>query len=76
MTLLSFAKVASDAAGQSASSEHSAAGVVAEAVAAFEIASAMIEKFGGDSLDEMKRNFIGYEKQVKTRMEVEEEQKK
>lgn len=52
-----------------------AAGVVAEAVAAFEIASAMIEKFGGDSLDEMKRNFIGYEKQVKARMEVEEEQR-
>ncbi len=53
-----------------------AAGVVAEAVTAFEIASAMIEKFGGDNLDEMKRNFHGYEKSVKARMEVEEEQKK
>jgi chorismate synthase len=37
-----------------------AAGVVGEAVIAFEMASAMIEKFGGDSLDEMKRNYDGY----------------
>jgi chorismate synthase len=50
-----------------------AAGVVAEAVVAFEIASAMIEKFGGDNIDEMKRNFLGYERHVKSRMEVEEE---
>jgi chorismate synthase len=49
-----------------------AAGVVAEAVAAFEIASAMIEKFGGDNIDEMKRNFLGYERDLKARMEVEE----
>ena len=34
-----------------------AAGVVAEAAVAFEIASAMVEKFGGDSIDEMKRNY-------------------
>jgi chorismate synthase len=53
-----------------------AAGVVAEAVAAFEIASAMIEKFGGDHIDEMKRNFAGYEKHIKARMEVAEELKK
>jgi chorismate synthase len=53
-----------------------AAGVVAEAVTAFEIASAMIEKFGGDNIDEMKRNFLGYGKHVKARMGVEEEQKK
>ena len=53
-----------------------AAGVVAEAVAAFEIASAVIEKFGGDHIDEMKRNFAGYERQVKARMEVVEEQGK
>jgi chorismate synthase len=52
-----------------------AAGVVAEAAAAFEIASAMIEKFGGDSIDEMKRNFLSYERHLKTRMEVEEENK-
>ena len=53
-----------------------AAGVVAEAAVAFEIASAMIEKFGGDNIDEMKRNFLGYEKHLKARMEVEEEQGK
>jgi chorismate synthase len=53
-----------------------AAGVVAEAVVSFEIASAMIEKFGGDNIDEMKRNFLGYEKHLKARMEVEEEQGK
>jgi chorismate synthase len=52
-----------------------AAGVVAEAAAAFELASAMIEKFGGDSIEEMKRNYHGYDKHLKTRMEVEEEQK-
>ncbi len=51
-----------------------AAGVVAEATVAFEIASAMIEKFGGDSIDEMKRNFHGYDKQLKARMEAEEKQ--
>ncbi|OGW38732.1 MAG: chorismate synthase [Nitrospirae bacterium GWD2_57_9] len=50
-----------------------AAGVVAEAAAAFEIASAMIEKFGGDSIDEMKRNYYWYDKHLKTRMEMEEE---
>ncbi len=53
-----------------------AAGVVAEAAVAFEIASAMIEKFGGDSMDEMKRNHYWYEKHLKTRMEVEDEQGK
>jgi len=51
-----------------------AAGVVAEAVAAFEIASAMIEKFGGDSVDEMKRNYDGYMKYLRFRMGVEENQ--
>ncbi len=49
-----------------------AAGVVGEAVAAFEIAAAMIEKFGGDSLDEMKRNCEQYQKDLRTRMGVEE----
>lgn len=42
-----------------------AAGVVGEAVIAFEIANAMIEKFGGDSLSEMKRNYNGYMKYVR-----------
>jgi hypothetical protein len=36
----------------------------------------MIEKFGGDNIDEMKRNFLGYERHLKARMEMEEEQKK
>lgn len=42
-----------------------AAGVVAEAAVAFELAKAMLEKFAGDSLIESKRNFEGYIKQVK-----------
>jgi chorismate synthase len=50
-----------------------AAGVVAEAVAAFEIASVMIEKFGGDSIDEMKRNYDGYLRHLRLRTGVEEE---
>ena len=37
-----------------------AMGVIAEAMLAFVIAQAMIEKFGGDSLGEMRRNFDGY----------------
>ncbi len=49
-----------------------AAAVVGEAVAAFEIASALIEKFGGDSVDEMKRNYEQYRKYLKDRMGVEE----
>ena len=53
-----------------------AAGIVAEAAVACEIASVMIEKFGGDNIDEMKRNFHGYDRQLKSRMEVEEEQGK
>ncbi|RMH32047.1 MAG: chorismate synthase [Nitrospirae bacterium] len=43
-----------------------AAGVVGEAVIAYEIANAMLEKFGGDSLMEMKRNFDAYQEYVKT----------
>lgn len=42
-----------------------AAGVIGEAVMAIELANAMIEKFGGDSLGEMKRNYNGYLAQVK-----------
>jgi chorismate synthase len=37
-----------------------AAAVVGEAVVAFEIARALREKFGGDSLAEMRRNYLGY----------------
>ncbi len=42
-----------------------AAGVIAEAVSAIEIANAMMEKLGGDSVGEMKRNYEGYLKQVR-----------
>ncbi|MCY3771407.1 MAG: chorismate synthase [Gemmatimonadetes bacterium] len=41
-----------------------AAGVIGEAVVAFVIADAMQEKFGGDSLEEMKRNYLGYKDQL------------
>jgi chorismate synthase len=37
-----------------------AAGVVAEAMAALVLAEAAVEKFGGDSVDEMRRNAEGY----------------
>lgn len=42
-----------------------AAAVIGEAVVAIEVANAMCEKFGGDSVGEMRRNFEGYIKQVK-----------
>ena len=42
-----------------------AAGVIAEAASAIEIANAVIEKFGGDSIGEMRRNFDGYLEQIK-----------
>jgi chorismate synthase len=42
-----------------------AASVVGEAVVAIEIANAMIDKFGGDSLEEMKRNYESYMEYVK-----------
>jgi chorismate synthase len=38
----------------------SAAGVIMENVVAFEIARAMVEKFGGDSLAEMRQNYDNY----------------
>lgn len=41
-----------------------AGGVIGEAVISLEIARAMREKFGGDSLEEMKRNFAGYMRQI------------
>jgi chorismate synthase len=37
-----------------------AMGVIAEAVVALVLADAMLEKFGGDSLNEMRRNYDGY----------------
>lgn len=44
-----------------------AASVIARAAVATEIASAMLEKFGGDSIGEMKRNFAGYLEALKER---------
>ncbi len=37
-----------------------ALGVIAEAVTALVLADAMLEKFGGDSLEEMRRNYAAY----------------
>ena len=37
-----------------------AMGVIAEAMTAFVVADAVLEKFGGDSLNETRRNFDGY----------------
>jgi chorismate synthase len=42
------------------------ASVVGEAMVALELADAMIEKFGGDSIVEMKRNYEGYIEYVKS----------
>jgi len=42
-----------------------AAAVIAEAVVAFEVAGAFLEKFGGDSLAEITRNYQGYLQQVR-----------
>ena len=42
-----------------------AAAVIAEAVVAFEMACAFLEKFGGDSLTEITRNYRGYLEQVR-----------
>ncbi len=41
-----------------------AAGVIGEAMVALTLASAMREKFGGDSIEEMRRNFDGYCEQL------------
>jgi len=43
-----------------------AAGVIGEAMMAFELAKAVLQKFGGDSLRELKRNHPGYLKQVQS----------
>ena len=42
-----------------------AAGVIGEAMVAFELAKACLEKFGGDSLRELLRNYRGYLRQLK-----------
>ena len=43
-----------------------AAGVIGEAMVAIVLAQAFLEKFGGDSLPETRRNFEGYQEQVKS----------
>jgi chorismate synthase len=42
-----------------------AAAVIAEAVVAFVLADAFLEKFGGDSRTEIERNWRGYLEQVR-----------
>jgi chorismate synthase len=41
-----------------------AGGVAGEAMVALTLAGAFLEKFGGDSLDEVRRNFDGYQRQL------------
>jgi chorismate synthase len=43
-----------------------AAGVVAEAMVALVLAQAFLEKFGGDSLTETRRNYEGYLDQIRS----------
>ncbi len=45
-----------------------AMGVIAEAMAAFVLADALLEKFGGDSLDEVRRNLASYLARLDQRM--------
>jgi chorismate synthase len=42
-----------------------AGSVVGEAIVAYEVADAFLEKFGGDSMREIRRNYEGYLKQIK-----------
>jgi chorismate synthase len=42
-----------------------AAGVAGEAMVALTLAKLVLEKFGGDSLRELKRNFDGYREQIR-----------
>lgn len=42
-----------------------AAGVIGEAMLAIVLANAMREKFGGDSMDEMLRNFESYRESLR-----------
>ena len=44
-----------------------ACGVVCEAVVAFELAKAVVEKFGGDSMEELKRNYAAYQAEIQNR---------
>lgn len=42
-----------------------AAGIVGEAMMAIVLAQALLEKFGGDSLEEVRRNYDGYQESLK-----------
>jgi len=42
-----------------------AGSVIGESLVAYVIADAFLEKFGGDSVREIKRNFAGYLKQIR-----------
>ena len=42
-----------------------AAGVIGEAMVALVLANAFLEKFGGDSMQEVTRNYEGYLKQLR-----------
>jgi len=44
-----------------------AMGVIAESMLALVLTQAMVEKFGGDALSEMRRNYDGYQVQVRSR---------
>lgn len=50
-----------------------AAGVVAEAMVALVLARAVLEKFGGDSVMETKRNIAAYNEYVSQRLAFEQE---
>lgn len=62
------AEPASAAAERSDVTAVPAMGVIAEAMAAFVLAQAVLEKFGGDSLVELRRNVDGYLAQVRARL--------
>ena len=44
-----------------------AMGVIAEGMLALMVTQVMLEKFGGDALSEMKRNYDGYQSQIRAR---------
>jgi chorismate synthase len=46
-----------------------AMGVIAEAMAALVLANAFVEKFGGDSLAELRRNYDAYLSHIATRIQ-------
>lgn len=62
--------VASAAAERSDVTAVPAMGVIAEAMAAFVCAQAVLEKFGGDSLGEVQRNLAGYLARLDSRVDL------